>query len=667
MLAHVEDGRIVRISTDKDHPGSGGRVCSKGVFAHEIVHSPDRLKRPLLKRNGRFQEVGWDEALDVAAERLAAVRDRHGPDSLVLFRGHIPGPDVLDAYAQLFLALGSAQLTGAGHLCHVPAFLGFHLVYGLNPFPAGCAQPDYSNARLMVVWGANPSRETRASKATETISRAGHEGTRLIVIDPLRTDVAAMADEWLPIRPGTDLALGLAMAHVIIRENLYDKEFVERWCVGFDALAAHVEPCTPEWAEQQTGIDAEQIRRVARVIATTKPTLIDAGNGLDMHANSVDSARMVAMLVALTGNLDEPGGNCFFAHPPLARYPTLKPHDGRIGGTEYPFSFGAVFPPVVDAMRSDAPGAPRAMLVYHGNPLLSNANEEKLREAFGKLEFLMVSEMFMTATAELADLVLPDTSPFERLGFKSHVGADGGYLSLRRPVVEPVGECRPWYDVERALAERLGVADKYPWKTGEEWLAFRIAPTGVSLAELESQGCVRVKEPPKHRKYLEQGFKTPSGKVELYSERLKGVGLDPLPTYQAPPESAEAKPDVARRYPLIGTSRRPGVYIHTRYRNIPELRKREPDAAVRIHPQDAAPRGLADGEDVLVESREGQVRVKSIVTTDTQAGVVVVDFGWGNPGDGGANVNVLTSDDSRDPVAASTPNRRFLCEVRRAG
>lgn len=667
MLAHVEDGRIVKIASDKTHPGSGGRVCSKGGFAHQIVHSPDRLKRPLLKRNGRFEEVGWDEALDVAADRLAAVRDRHGPDSLVLFRGHIPGPDVLDAYAQLFLALGSSQLTGAAHLCHIPSYLGFHLVYGLDPYPIGSALPDYDNARLIVVWGANPSRETRASKATETIPRARGQGTRLIVIDPVRTDIAAIADEWLPVRPGTDLALGLAILHTVIRESLCEREFVERWCVGFDALASHVEPATPEWAEQQTGIAADQIRRVARVIATTKPMLIDSGNGLDMHARSVDSARMVAMLMALTGNLDVPGGNCFLSHPPLARYPTLEPRGRPIAAAQYPLFPGAAFPAVTDAMRSDAPGAPRAMLVYHGNPLLSNANERSMRQALGKLEFLLVSEMFMTATAELADLVLPDTSPLERLGFKSHVGPDGGYLSLRRPVVEPVWESRPWYDVERALAERLGVVGQYPWKTGREWLAFRIAPSGVSLAELESRGCVRVTGPVKHRKYLEQGFKTPSGKVELYSERLEELGLEPLPTYHPPPESAEVKPELARRYPLIGTTRRPGIYIHTRYRNIPELRKREPHASVRIHPRDAEPRGVGDGEDVLVESREGQIRVKSVVTTDTQAGVVVVDFGWGNPGDDGENVNRLTSDDSRDPVCSSTPNRRFLCEVRRVG
>lgn len=663
MRIEINNGKISKIRGDKSHPFSKGRLCTKGAYAAEIIYAPDRIRQPLLKSRRGFEKVSWDKALGVVAEKFNTLKEKYGPDTFTLFRGHIPGPPVLDAFAQLFAALGSPNLTGAANLCHIPTYLGFHLVYGLNPYPIGTAVPDYANTRCMVVWGAHPSKSTRVSTATEMIPVAKAKGAKLIVVDPVMTDVAAKADEWLQVEPGTDMALGLSILHVIIKSDLYDKKFVKQWTVGFDELAAHIQTYSPRWAEVRTGVPAEQIKNIARILAATRPALIDFGNGLDQHPNSVQTARVLGMILALTGNLDTPGGNCFYPHPPMKPYPSERPLAKHVGAEKYPLFPATAFPEVLDGIEFKKPGGSRGMLVYHGNPVLSAANEKRIRNAMSELELLVAVELFKTATSEIADVVLPDTTTFERWGFKTQTGPDGGFIMLNRKVIEPLWDSRPWYEIEFELAKRLNIDNQYTWQTGRQYVDHRIASTGSDFETLESEGYLKVTEPVKYRKYHDDGFKTDSGKIELFSHKMEKMDLDPLPVYQDPPESHAAKKNLKTNYPLLGTTRRPGVYIHTRYRNIPALRRREPHAGIRIHPDDAGIRSIKDGDTVRVTSREGEIQVKAILATAIRPGMVVIDYGWGNPGDGGDNVNRLTSDDTRDPVAASTPNRRFLCEV----
>lgn len=667
MRIHVRDGQILKVRGDRTHPANRGRLCPKGAAIKEMVYSPQRLRHPLRKTNKGFEEISWDKALDVIASKLLEIREKYGAQSLVLSRGAPVNEEVFAAFAQLVAAYGSPNFAAPSHLCHWPNQLAFDLVYGTD------AGPDFKDTKCLTLWAANPPETNRLGEGSlvygsvdKVISEVRRRGVKIIVVDPVYTATAAMADEWLQIEPGTDAALGLAMLNVIINEELYDKEFVANWTVGFEELRGHVQQSTPEWAEKITKIPAESIRGTARAHATMKPAAIIAGNGLEGHPNAVDSTRTIAMLVAITGNLDIPGGNVFFPEGRLARYPTLRSGAKPLSADRYPLFPTASFPSILDALLTGEPYQPKAMIVCHTNPLLFLANEKRVRQALEKLEFLLVFDIFKSATAEMADVVLPAACDFERLGFRHYFSPEGVFVSLRRKVVDPLPECRPWYEVEYDLATRMGLDSSYPWRTAEEWINYRLEPMGITVEDLKQKSAVYVTPPAEYRKYLRDGFRTPSGKVEFYSEKAKSHGYEPLPVHREPPESLVSKPHLATKYPLVGTTRRSGAYVHTRFRNTPSLRRRDPDCLIRINPQDAEERGVREGDQTLVESPEGSITVKAKVTTETRPGLVVIDFGWGNPWDQQANVNILTSDEGRDPISATTSNRRFLCEVRKA-
>lgn len=654
----VKNGRIDNVRGNPDHPVNSGAICAKGAAIKELVYAPDRLKYPLQKTRSGFKRITWNEALGQIADRLLEIKQKYGPHTLVRCRGAAVNQAIEDSFMQLLAAYGSGNYTSSSHLCSLPRKLAQQLVYG------GRSDPDYKHTKCMLIWGANPTDSMRPAERfaygrfNRIIPESKKRGAKLIVIDPRRIKAAGDADMYVQLKPGTDAALALAMLHVIIAEGRYDREFVKNWTVGFESLAGHVQPATPGWAEKITGVKAETIQKLARTFAETKPAVIREGNGFDQHSNVVDSVRLTAILTAITGNLDVPGGNVFFSLPKLAPCPSFQPEAKPLGAQLYPL-YPRTFPVMLDAMVSGRPYRPRAMIVYHGNPVLINANAGKVRRAFGQLDFLVVSELFMTATAELADFVLPDTTIFERNGFQTYTGYKGGFVALRQKVIDPIGESRPVFEVEYELAQKMGIAHSYPWHSTEEWIDYKLKPAGTCFKELLLNPIVYVTEPLTYRKYQQKGFNTSSGKVEFYSHKLEKMGLNPLPLYRDP----EAKP--TDEYPLTGTTRRHGVYVHTQFRGLPSLRRREPEPFVRIHPEDAESRNIKDGNDTIVESPQGSIRIRARVTGEMQPGLLIIDFGWGNPGDGGMNVNILTSDKERDPFTAATPNRRFVCQVRR--
>jgi len=661
MSVSVRQGRIEKVRGNPDHPSSRGKLCPKGAAAKQVVYSPERLKYPMWKTERGFERISWDEALDRIAGTLIEIKEKDGPEKVVLTRGAPVNGEVMDPFTQLMAAYGSPNITNVAHLCSLPRSLGQQLVCGSR------TMPDYENTRCIIMWAANPtdSRMFGEGMTYERFDRviveARKRGAKLIVIDPRRTEVAAMADDWIDIAVESDLAFALAMLNVIIEEELYDREFVENWAVGFDRLKSHVREMTPEWAERFTRVPADRIREVARTYGTTKPALIVDGNGLDQHPNVVQTVRAIGMLSALTGNIDVPGGNVIPPYPKAAPYPTLHPSIKRLGADEYPL-FPAPLPLVFDALLSGQPYRPRAMIVHHSNTLLVNANEKRVREALEKLELLIVCDVFESATTRLADVILPAASDFERFAYRAYPSSRGVFVALQQKVIEPVGESRPVSEVEYDLARRMGLEQHFPWNSNEGWVNYKLKPMGITLEDLQKQAAIYVTPPLEYRKYLGEGFRTPTKKVELYSEKLKSIGQDPLPVYQAP----EEEPELVSRFPLIGTTRRPGDYVHTRFRNVPALRRLQPDPLVRIHPDDAQPGGIGEGDETIVESPHGSITVKAKITTEIRPGLVVVDFGWGNPGDGGANVNLLTNDDVRDPISSTTPNRRFRCQVRKA-
>ncbi|EJW09886.1 Anaerobic dehydrogenase [Rhodovulum sp. PH10] len=663
LLVTVGPHGIERIEGDPDHPASRGYICGKAHAGKEIVESPQRLTMPLRRTPRGLEPIGWDDALDFAAGRLAAIRDRYGPESLVRNAGAPVSYEARDGFLYFMRVFGSPNFTGSSNCCWLPRATAFNATMGGKP------EPDFENARLILFWGSNPLATERYGnycgyeRFHRIISRAKARGARLIAIDPVRSETAARCDEWIRIEPGSDVALGLAMINVIIAENLHDRDFVDRYTSGFLALAEHVRTATPDWAACITGLAADQIVDLARRFATNGPATICDGNGFDMYCSVVDAVRTVAILLGLTGNVDVPGSVVFL---PFAKQSVLSapPKTAKIRQSEFPIFRDVPFPGIKEALLHDEPYRPRAMIVHHSNPVLIQANQRRTVEAFRKLEFLVVDDVFMTATAEIADLVLPATSPMERYGYRAYSSFDRGFVALSRPVVGPPGEARDVFTMEYELAARMGLEADYPFVDSRSWVEHMLKPTGVTLARLEHEQIVAVTPPPRYRKYKETGFQTPSGKLEFYSEQFAKAGYDPLPIYREPTNGG-ASPVVPAPagFPLRCTSRRPAVFVHTKFRNLAGMIASYPEPLLWIEPSDAARRGLREGDMVELSSPRGRVTIRTRFDISLRPGLVMMDFGWGNPTDGLASANELTSDEFWNPISGSTPQRLFACEV----
>ncbi len=659
MKVLVKDGRMKKVQGDPDFPGSRGHVCPKGLAAPEVVHSRQRQRHPLLKNKGRFERISWTRAMDIIASALHEIKEKYGPERLLQLRGAPVTEEVRDGFVQFMAAYGSPNATGPSHLCSTPRRLGQELVLGSRTIP------DVRKTNCLVIWGANPTDSRSFCEALiperffTAVSDAKKRGAKVIVIDPRRTELAAAADLWLNIAVGTDLALGLSLINVIIDEQIYDREFVNTWTIGFDSLQEHVRELTPEWAEQITGIPAHIIRDLARICATANPVAILDGNGLDQHPNVVQTVRIISMLAAITGNIDVSGGNVFAPKPKTAPYPTVRPQVKHLASDVIPLFPRVTAPYMIDALLTGKPYMPKALITHHANPLLINANYKKVRQALEKLELIVVYDILPTATAELAHVILPAAADFERHSYGLWPGFEGGYAALQQKVIEPPGEARSVFDVEYELAKKLGIGNTYPWTTDEEWINYKLSPFNITFEDLIRDHVIYVTPGITLNKYLEKGFKTPSGKIELYSQKLKEHNQDPVPVFRPFTDSVE----LTERYPLVGTTRRPGNYVHTRFRDVASLRKMQPEPLLRMHPRDAGLRSIGDGDLATVESPEGAITIKAMVTDEISPGFVIVDFGWGNSWDGGPNVNIMTSDKVRCPLSGATPNRRFRCEV----
>jgi anaerobic selenocysteine-containing dehydrogenase len=664
LKVHVRNGKISSVEGDPDHPVNKGHLCIKARAIKQLVESEDRLKYPLKKTKGGLVRISWGEALDFAADRLTKIREKYGPESLVRFAGAPISYEGRDGFLQFMGAYGSPNLTGAGNLCFVPRQVAFIHTFGGRP------EPDYENAQLIIFWGVNPANTTRFSSYASydgfhnIIPRARERGAKIISVDPIRSETVSLTDDWIRPNIGTDSALGLSMIHTIINEDLYDEEFVGQWVVGFDEIKKHVETLSPEWAEKITSIPAARIKEFARLYAKTQGALIHDGNGLDMHTNGVDMVRVICILIALTGNVDKPGGNVFFSVVPQKLLPTIATGKRWMGWEEFPLFPQTSFPVIKKALLNEGPDRPRAMIVHHSNPVLVQANQERTKKALQNLDFLMVFDIFPTATTEIADLILPSASDFERVDYRAYSSSRGGFLALREKVVEPVGESRSVFEVEYELAKRMGIEESYPFRNTEEWINFVLEPSHVTIDDLRNNSIVYASPPVVYRKYKKDGFQTPSRMVECYSERFKSFNYAPLPLFQYPKESHRTNPEWSNEYRLLGTTRKPAEFVHTKLRNVPILSKGYPNPLIMVHPTDAGDRGIRQNDLVEVKSPRGRIRVEAKITEDIGPGLVAVDFGWGNPTDKKASINALTSDDVWDPISGGYPNRLFLCEIK---
>jgi anaerobic selenocysteine-containing dehydrogenase len=663
LKVHVNDGKVSRVEGDPDHPVNRGYLCPKANAIKPMLESEQRLKFPLKKTKGGFVRISWDEALDFAAERLTKIKNEYSPETLVHMGGAPVSYGGRDGLLQFMGAYGSPNFTGASNLCAVPRTVAFLQAFGARP------EPDYENTSLAVLWASNPVNTTRFSNYAaydgfhKIIPRLKEKGAKIIVVDPARSETVSFADDWIRPNIGTDSALGLSMVHTIIEEGLYDEEFVGKWVLGFDEIRKHVETMSPEWAEKITSIPADRIREFARLYAKMDGALISDGNGLDMHTNGVDAVRVITMLIALTGNIDKPGGNVLYSIVPQNPLPTVKSEKQGMWRQEFPLFPQTSFPAVKESLLGEKSGRPRAMIVHHANPVLVQANQERTKEALRKLEFLMVLDIFPTGTTEMADLVLPAAADLEAVDYRAYSSSKGGFLALREKVVEPLGESRSVFEIEYALAKKMGIAESYPFKNAEEWIDFVLQPSRVTLEDLRNNHIVYASPPVAYRKYEKDGFKTPSGMVECYSKRFRRANYGALPAFEFPRESHITNLELSKEYSLHGTTRRLAEFVHTKLINLPTTNRCHPDPLLMMHPVDAGNRGIKSGGLAEVRSPRGRIQVKAMVTEDIGPGLVSIDFGWGNPTDNQPNINLLTSDEVWDPISGGYPNRLFLCEV----
>ena len=336
-----------------------------------------------------------------------------------------------------------------------------------------------------------------------------------------------------------------------------------------------------------------------------------------------------------------------------------------MGIDKFPLFPQVPFPVVKELLISEAKERPRAMIVHHSNPVLIQANQRRTQQAFKKLDFLMVLDIFPTATTTMADLILPTTADLEAVDYRAYSSTRGGFLALREKVVEPIGETRSVFEIEYGLAQKMGMENIYPFKNAEEWLNFVLKPSYVTLDDLRRNRIVYVTPAVSYKKYEKTGFATPSGKIECYSERFKNANYKALPVFEYPKESAITHPELLKQFSLSGTTRRTAEYVHTKLVNLPTAGRIYPDPIVKINPIDAEKRGLKQDDQVEVASPRGAIQLKVMISEDVKPGNVTIDFGWGNPTDNKANINILSSDEVWDPISGGYPNRLFLCEIKK--
>ena len=668
MDVYVREGRVVRVAAMPEHPLN--TLCARGLQAVDWEYAPDRLLHPLKREGDGWRQVSWDEALGEIAAKLARIREEFGGRSLAVSMGPITLlADPVYIAARFLNLCGSPNLIGSGSMCYFPKMIGNALTYGRMVRASW-------KSRCIVLWGGDATVTSQYHH--EAVKRARAAGAKVLVVNPQRTFWARHADIHVQLRPGTDGALALGLLNVIIDEGLYDAEFAARWTVGFQELREHVQQYPPERVAAITGVPPEVIREFARTYATTKPATIHQTLALDGHTNGVQAARGIAVLIALTGNLDVPGGNLLSDSNPIFKALDLSeiaPKGGGFSSQAYPLYADIVgnlgptrnttsFYPLADTILTEEPYPIKAMIVQGNNPLCTMANAGKLEEALGKLELLVVMDMFHTETTRLAHYVLPAATFLEQ----SRLATYWPWLSLvtlGNRAVDAPGECWPDWMLWAELGRRMGWEEYFPWHDDDEFLDALLRAAGSSLEELKKgpPAGIFLKDRAGPRRYEEAGFDTPSGKVEIYSERLAALSCDPLPTYREPAMSPLSRPDLAAEYPLIiGTGRRIAPYMHSQYRNIPSLRRRSPDPVALVHKATAEALGIEDGEWVIIESPVGQVRMRAQLSEDLFPGSAWLPHGWS----GEHNVNLITDDSLRDPISGVPGYRSFLGRVRKA-
>jgi anaerobic selenocysteine-containing dehydrogenase len=657
----VKDGRAIRVEGLESHPLNKGKLCPKGRAMLDNIYSPERLKYPMKRTNEGWERISWDQALDEIAEKLLSLKKSFGPSVLGVFSGSI-GVENLEmaGLTQRFkAAFGSPNFFSVESICYRMRIITRQITFGKYP-------TEELDSKLYILWGHNPDASDFPLRFA--IKENLKKGAKLVVIDPKRIPLADKALMYLKIRPGTDGALALAMINVIINEKLYDSEFIEKYTIGFDKLIPHIQQYTPEWAEKITWVSAEDTRKLARLFAKTKGANIYQGTCTqDQTASGTQNSRAFSILQVITGNINIPGGWVIGPKLPLGNV-GMGVEGEPLGTDKYPLFYevwGRKSPyGVVTCVPESIPEKLKAFFVIGGNPVISMPDSNAFKEAFKKLELLVVHDLFMTETGGLAHYVLPACSHLEKWGvaYTYNVCHCLPYLMLRKKAIEPLHESWSEWKLFTELAKRLGIGDKFPWKSEEELVAYELEPTGLTFDQLLYEKPEGAYYQEKEYGIKEGRFSTPSRKIEIYSDALERAGFNPLPVYLEPHRSPISSPELLEKYPLIlSTGNRNLYYTHSQFRGINKLKTKYPEPYLEIGPETAKKYDVKDKDEVIVETNRGSVRMKAHIDDRVAEGVVFVPHGW----QGDSNANLLTDVECREPVMGYPELKSLLCRIRK--
>jgi len=658
-------GRATKIQGDPAHPVTRGFLCAKVAKYLDRVYSPDRLLFPMRRRAPKgqggpqaFERISWDEALAAVTEKFRHIAREFGPEAILPYSygGTLGALGNASMDRRFFHRLGASQLDRT--IC---ATAGGEAIVSVLGKKLGTEPEQFAHSRLILAWGANIHGTN--VHLWPFIEEARRKGGRLVVIDPYKTRTAKCADWYLPINPGTDVALALAMLHVILGEELYDKDYVARATVGFNALRARVREYPPEKVAAWTGIAAADIRRLARDYAGVRPAAIRVNYGVQRAENGGAAMRAIAMLPVVTGSFKEVGGGISLStsggygldNAALERPDLMQAALGRPARVLNMSELGRVLEEV-----SQPPV--KALFVYNSNPAAIAPDHNRVIRGLKRTDlFTVVHEQFFTDTTDYADIVLPATTFFEHKDLQTGYGHY--YLGMSHTAIAPLGEARSNVEVFRALAQAMGFTEPCFDDTVDQMIDAALAsgaPTlqGISRERLEKEGHVRLHLNGSSPTTNDQGpttfflpfasgrFPTASGKAELYSESLAQQGLDPLPGFVPPRESRHS--EAARQYPLELLGRKADNYLNSTFSNLPSVQAMEEDGLLEMHAEDAAGRGIADGAAVRVFNDRGAITLRARVdgggTNSVPRGVVAARLAWAKLSPEKQNINVLTSE-----------------------
>jgi anaerobic selenocysteine-containing dehydrogenase len=645
MLAYVRDGRIVRVAGDPDHPVTRGAICGKAARYVERVYSPDRVLYPQHrvgpKGSGDFERITWDGALDLIADRLKAVEREYGPEAILpySFAGNMGITSKGSMDRRFFYRLGASML--ARTVCSVAGNVGYEYTMGAA---YGTDPETTDRARYIIAWGSNLA-SVNMHQLTY-VRRAQREGAKFVHIDVQRNRTTPFADEFVQVRPGTDSALALGMMHVNLRDGLHDPEYVAAHTTGFEALAARVAEYPPERVEQISDVPAETVERLAREYATTRPSFIRIGNGLQHHDNGGMAVRTIACLPALVGAWRDVGGGAMksnLGYHALNETALTRPDllAGRKARTINMNQLGEAL------TELDDPPV-KAIVVYNSNPVIIAPDQTKVIAGFERDDlFTVVHEQMLTDTARYADVLLPATTHFEQSDlFTSfwHL-----YMNLAEPVIAPLGEAKSNVELFTMLAKRMGYDDACFDDDVDALVSQGLDNPanpfldGITLDTLKQGRAVRLNVETPHPAFADGQFPSPSGKIELYSERMAAQGHDPLPAHTPLIEGGDGEHQPEGPYPLIFVTPPNHFFLNSSYANMPSNIRSEERPTLEIHPDDARARGIADGATIRVFNDRGEVQLAATLTDDVRPGVVISrGLWWGKHSPGGYGVNATT-------------------------